>query len=625
MNPSPHPATHAVNATWTALARQLRTDSIRATTMAGSGHPTSAMSAADILAVLATSHLRYDFTNPKRRDNDRLIFSKGHAAPLLYALFRATGAISETVLQSLRHLDSPLEGHPSPRLPYVDAATGSLGQGLAIGFGAALADKHFDHQDITVWVLLGDSEMAEGSVYEAMEATAYYGLDNIVAIVDVNRLGQRGETALGWDTDAYRRRIEGFGWDTFVIDGHDFEDINTALAAAHATSRPACIIARTVKGRGVSFTADASGWHGRALTPDEARRALSELGNGERITITPMLPEGPVSEAITKPTPAPVRLPTYRLGDMVATREAYGHGLKALGHVRPDLVVLDAEVSNSTGAGIFKDAYPDRFFEMFIAEQLLISTGQGLSIPSPKTVFCSTFAAFLTRAHDQIRMTAVSRADLRICGSHAGISIGEDGPSQMGLEDIAIMRAICGSTVLYPADAVATVRLVAAMADLPGISYLRTTRAKTPVIYADHETFPVGGSKTLRSSAQDQATLIGAGITLHQALEAADRLAGSGIAVRVLDLYSVKPIDADTVSKAAAETGCLIVCEDHWAEGGLGEAVLAALASRNASPHAFVHLAVREMPSSGKPQELMDCHGISAQHMVDAVMSRRRA
>jgi transketolase len=600
------------------LAQQLRADAIRCTTAAGSGHPTSAMSAAELMAVLLANHLSYDFGSPHRPDNDRLILSKGHAAPLLYAALRAVGAISDEELMTLRRFGSPLEGHPTPRIPFVDAATGSLGQGLALGVGAALAGKRVDRRPFTVWVLLGDSELAEGSNYEAMEAADYYRLDNLVAILDVNRLGQRGETALGWNLDRYRQRFEGFGWTTVVVDGHDPAAIDAAYAAARSAPGPACVIARTVKGQGVSFTANAEGWHGRALTAAEMATALAELKTGPRLTIDAHRPPGdPITATVRNQRP--VSLPAYAQGAQVATRQAFGEALKALGDARDDVLALDAEVANSTHTDLFKRAHSERFFELFIAEQLMVGVAQGLSFPSRKIVFCSTFAAFFTRAYDQIRMAAVSRADLRLCGTHAGISIGEDGPSQMGLEDLALMRAVCGSTVLYPSDAVATAHLVQAMAERQGISYLRATRGATPVIYAANETFPIGGSKTLRSSPRDRATLIGAGITLHEALAAADQLAREGIAVRVIDLYSIKPIDVEALATAATETGHLVVCEDHWAEGGIGDAVVAALMADGCALPALTHLAVREMPRSGKPRELLDHFGISAPHLVAAV------
>ncbi|MDX1932850.1 MAG: transketolase [Capsulimonadales bacterium] len=602
---------------WQPLAAQLRADSIRCTTAAGSGHPTSGMSAADLMAVLLTSYLKYDFSHPQHPNNDHLIFSKGHACPVLYAMYKAAGAMTDDELLSLRQFGSIWEGHPTPLIPFVDAATGSLGQGLPIGVGVALAGKYIDKLPYKVWVVCGDSEMAEGSIYEALEIAAHYELDNLIAIVDVNKLGQRGETALGHDMDRYRARAEAFGWQAIVIDGHDLAAIDDAYTRALSAKQPVAILAKTDKGHGVSFLSGVPGWHGKSLKPEEAEKALAELGN----------PSGDLRIDVQKPEdlqPAPlpsateVTFPDYGPGDSVATRQAYGEALKALGAARADLFAVDAEVSNSTFAETFKKAYPDRFFEMYIAEQIMVSVAQGLDVRH-KVAFASTFAAFFSRAYDQIRMAAVSRANLRLVGSHAGVSIGEDGPSQMALEDLAMFRSVFGSAVLYPSDAVSTVHLIRAMAERKGISYLRSTREKTPVLYGPEERFPIGGSKTLRTSDSDKATIIAAGITLHESLKAADELAASGTRVRVIDLYSVKPIDAETIRQAARETGHLIVAEDHWAEGGIGDAVLAALAETPDLKPKFTHLCIREMPRSGKPNELMDAYGISAKHIAEAV------
>lgn len=600
-----------------ALARCLRADSIRCTTAAGSGHPTSAMSAADLMAVLLAGHLRYDFDDPLHPNNDRLILSKGHASPLLYTMYKAAGAITDDELLTLRQFGSRLQGHPTPILPYVVAATGSLGQGLPVGVGIALTGIHLDHVPFTVWTLLGDSEMAEGSVWEAFDIAAHYRLDNLVAIIDVNRLGQRGPTALEWQLDRYRARVEAFGWEAIVIDGHDHAAIERAyVQTSQRNGRPHCIIAKTTKGHGVSFTDNAEEWHGRALKPEEATQALVELNAPDDCRIEVRRPENSRPPSPTPPTP--VKMPTYAVGTSVATRQAFGEALRAIGAANDAVVVFDAEVANSTRADEFADHFPARFFEMFIAEQLMVNVAQGAS-SAGKIAFASTFAAFLSRAHDQIRMAAISGADLRLCGSHAGVSIGEDGPSQMALEDLAMMRALDQSTVLYPADAVSTGALTATMVTLSGISYLRTTRAKTAVLYAADEIFPVGGSKVLRSSAEDVATLVGAGITVHEALQAADQLDQAGISVRVIDCYSIKPLDAPTLRKAADETRIMVVAEDHRIEGGLGEAVLSALAASGKVP-AFAHLGIRSMPSSGRPQQLLDHHGISAQHLVAAVL-----
>lgn len=607
----------AASATTVALARRLRADSIRCTTAAGSGHPTSAMSAADLMAVLLANHLRYDFDDPMHPSNDRLILSKGHASPLLYAMYAAAGAISDDELLTLRHFGSRLQGHPTTALPYIVAATGSLGQGLPVGVGIALTGIHLDHLPFTVWTLLGDAEMAEGSVWEAFDIAAHYRLDNLVAIIDVNRLGQRGPTALEWQLDRYRARVEAFGWEAIVIDGHDHVAIERAYAqTTQRKGRPYCIIAQTTKGHGVSFTADAEGWHGRAMKHEEAAQALAEIAAPPNCRIHVRRPENRL--LAPAPPAADVVMPAYTVGDAIATRQAFGDALRALGAANDAIVVFDAEVANSTRAEEFAEQFPGRFFEMFIAEQVMVSVAQGAA-STGKIAFAATFGAFLSRAHDQIRMAGISGADLRLCGSHAGVSIGEDGPSQMALEDLAMMRAIDQSTVLYPADAVSTSALTAAMVRIPGISYLRTTRAATPVLYPADETFRVGGSKVLRSSIDDAATVVGAGITVHEALKAAEQLEHAGISVRVIDCYSVKPVDAPTLRQAADETGIMVVAEDHRIEGGLGEAVLSALAASGKVP-VFVHLGIRSLPASGRPQQLLDHHGISARHIVAAVL-----
>ena len=600
---------------WRELAAQLRVDSIRATTQAGSGHPTSSLSAADLMAVLLAGHFRYDFQNPNHPNNDHLVFSKGHASPLLYAMFKAAGVVSDADLLTLRTLGSPLEGHLAPVLPWVDVATGSLGQGLAIGLGMALAGKYLDKLPYRVWVLSGDSEMAEGSVWEAIEHAAFYRLGNLTCILDVNRLGQRGPTMLQGNTGAYAARARSFGWATIEIDGHDAAAIDEAYQRAEApTDIPTMIIARTRKGKGAAVVENKDDWHGKALPKDDAEKAVADLGGIRQITVAVGRPDD------RRPSPGPagtLSLPSYPIGDSVATRRAYGDTLKALGAARPDVVALDGEVNNSTYAEDFAKAYPQRYFEMYIAEQQMVAAAVGLQARG-YVPFASTFAAFLTRAFDFIRMAAVSRANLRLCGSHAGVSIGPDGPSQMGLEDLAMMRAVAGSTVLYPCDANQTAQLVAAMADREGIVYLRTTREKTPVIYPADQRFSIGGSAVVRGSDRDQVTIVAAGITVHEAINAQQVLAGDGIGVRVIDAYSVKTIDQHTLRRAASETGTLVVVEDHWPEGGLGEAVLAALAGSDPFPR-VVHLAVRAMPGSGTPRELLDAAGVGARAIADAV------
>jgi transketolase len=594
---------------WRELGQQLRVDAVRASANAGSGHPTSSMSAADLAAVLLAGHFRYDFDDPKSPANDRLIFSKGHASPLVYGLFRAAGVLSEEEFLTYRQFGSRLEGHPTPALPWVDVATGALGQGLPIGVGVALAGKRLNRLPFRVWVICGDSEMAEGSMWEAIEHASFYELDNLTAIIDVNRLGQRGETMHGWDLSSYSNRLRANGWQAIEIDGHDVEAIDAAYSEAEAASgRPTAVVARTIKGKGYSKVEDQGGWHGKAIT--DADDAIAELGGLRNLTVDVPKPEPRESHRFE---PVPQDWPTYEVGSAVATRKAYGEALAALGGERGDVVALDGEVSNSTYAEIFRDAHPDRYFEMYIAEQQMIAAAVGLQVLG-WTPFASTFAAFMTRAYDFIRMGAISRANFRLCGSHAGVSIGEDGPSQMGLEDLAALRAVHGSTVLYPCDGNQTAKLVQAMSDIDGISYLRTTRADTPVIYGADEEFPVGGSKTLRSSDDDDVTIVAAGITVHEALKAADALATEEISARVIDCYSVKPIDAETLRAAGTP---IVTAEDHWAEGGLGEAVLAALADADERPQVSL-LAVRELPHSGKPAELLAAAGIDADAIAAA-------
>ncbi|MFI7428058.1 transketolase [Micromonospora sp. NPDC049836] len=595
------------------LAAQLRVDAIRCSTRAGSGHPTSSLSAADLLAVLISRHLRYDWSFPGNRANDHLIFSKGHASPLLYAVFRAVGAISEQeLLDTYRQAGSRLQGHPTPVLPWVDVATGSLGQGLPAGVGIALAGRYLDRLPFHVWVLCGDSEMAEGSIWEALDKAGHYGLRNLTAIVDVNRLGQRGATELEWDLDTYRRRVEAFGCRGIVVDGHDLGAIDEALGQARAASGPTVVLARTVKGKGVPEIEDSPDWHGKALPADLAERAVAALGGDRRIRVRAPRPE-PVPSTGAPTAPAPT-LPQYAKGEKVAVRNAYGDALRALGG-RPDVVVLDGEVSDSTRADKFGEAYPDRFFEMFIAEQQMVAAAVGLQVRGYRP-FAATFAAFLSRAYDFIRMAAISQADIVLAGSHAGVEIGPDGPSQMGLEDLAALRAVAGSTVLCPSDAVSCVALVAQLLDREGISYLRTTRGAYPVLYDNGDTFPIGGSKLLREGGD--VTLIGAGVTVHTCLAAADELAREGIDARVVDLYSIKPVDRQRLLDAVRATGGrLVVVEDHYPEGGLGSAVLESLADL-AEPVRVAHLAVRGLPGSGTPTQQMDRAGIGVTAIVGA-------
>jgi transketolase len=577
------------------------------------------MSAADLMSVLMLSHLHYDFDHPKNPHNDHLIFSKGHASPLLYSMYKAAGAISDEELMTFRKFGSRLEGHPTPELPYVDVATGSLGQGLPIGVGIALCGKYLDKLPYRVWVLLGDSETAEGSVWEAFHLASYYKLDNLTAIIDVNRLGQRGETELGWNIDAYAARARAFGWHAIEVDGHNYEEIEKAYEeATRVTDQPSVIIAKTLKGKGVSFLENKDGWHGKALNQEQEQQAIDELKPAVRSMVFPVQKPAEGKPA-TEGTKKPVELPQYKLDDKVATRKAYGDALVALGAAYPDLVALDGEVSNSTYAQEFAKAYPGRFFEQFIAEQQLISSAVGMQVRG-RVPFASTFAAFLTRAFDFLRMAAISRANIRVVGSHAGVSIGEDGPSQMALEDLAMFRAIFGSTVLYPCDGNQTAQLVEAMAHHGGVVYMRTTREATPVIYGPDEKFSVGGSKVLRQSEHDLATVVAAGITVFEALQAYDQLLSEGIRIRVIDAYSVKPIDAETLLTASEKAkGKIITVEDHWPEGGLGDAVLDAFSQAEVQMPVIQRLAVSSMPGSGKPAELIEAAGISAHDIVQAV------
>jgi len=600
------------------LGQQLRVDSVRASAAAGSGHPTSSMSAADLLAVLLDGHLRLDPANLDDPSADHLIFSKGHASPLYYSVLKAAGIIDDEELLTFRRLGSRLEGHPTPRIPPTDVATGSLGQGLPIAAGVALAGARLDRLPFRVWCLCGDSEMAEGSMWESIQHAGWEGLDNLVAIIDVNRLGQTRETMLGWDTHGYVRRLEAFGWHAIAIDGHDVDAIEAAYAEAERTEgRPSAIVARTMKGRGVKAVEDQPGKHGKPL--DDPDEAIAELGGERDLSVNLATPPGGTPHTFTTTDD---ELPTWDLGEEVATRKAYGEALTALGSRRGDVVALDGEVSNSTHSEDFRAAHEDRYFEMFIAEQQLVAAAVGFQVRG-WVPFASTFAAFFTRAYDFIRMAAISRADIRLSGSHAGVSIGEDGPSQMALEDIAAFRAIHGSIVLHPSDANQTSRLVAAMADTKGISFLRTLRGKTPVRTPADERVTIGGSRVVRGADADDVAIVACGITVDEAARAAEALEQDGIDARVLDCYSIKPIDAEAVRAAARDCGVVITVEDHWPEGGLGDAVLEALADADDRPR-VIKLAVREMPGSGSPDELLHEAGIDADAIAAAARKLAR-
>ncbi|MCX7992847.1 MAG: transketolase [Fimbriimonadales bacterium] len=602
-----------------AKANLLRIHSIRTTTKAGSGHPTTCMSAADLVAALFFHALRHDVPNPQNPLNDRVIFSKGHAAPLLYAAWAEAGAFPIEHLDTLREFESDLEGHPTPRFAWYGAATGSLGQGLSIAAGMALTLQR-DQVPAKVYCLMGDGETAEGAVWEAAAFASYYNLSNLIALVDVNRQGQSQPTMLQHDVLTYQRRFEAFGWQVITIDGHDMAQILNALDTAQNAERPVAIVARTLKGKGASAVEDKEGWHGKPLPPDLAEQAIAELQlTPEQRELASRLRVQPPREARAPAYPAAipeVSLPTYPLGAQVATREAYGDALVALGHADPRIYAFDGDVKNSTFSEKYLKAFPDRFVECFIAEQNMVGAAVGAA-ECGKIPFASSFACFLSRAYDFIRMAAIGRANVKFCGSHVGVSIGEDGPSQMGLEDLAMFRAIPDAAVLYPSDAVSAVKLVEQAAHYRGIAYIRTTRPKTPVIYANDEAFPIGGCKIVRQSPHDVVTVVGAGVTLHEAMKAYEQLLQEGIPIRVIDLYSVKPIDAETLIRCGQQTnGTLITVEDHYPEGGIGEAVAAAV---NGYGIRVYRLAVREIPRSGKPETLLAAYGIDAQAIIEAV------
>lgn len=599
-------------------AKRLSILSMMSTTAAGSGHPTSCMSAAELVAGAFFYAMKFDPKDPNSPDGDRFVLSKGHAAPVLYAALAEAGVFPQSRLMTLREFSSELEGHPTPRIPGVDAATGSLGQGLSVGSGLAIGAR-MDKSPTRVYVLMGDGEMAEGQVWEAAAFAAHYKLDNLTVLADVNALGQSEPTMYRHDMEIYRRKFDSEGWATEIIDGHDVAAVLAALDHAKATNgQPQAILARTIKGHGVSSIAGKEHWHGRAIPKDQLAAAIKEIGPAIELPHDPgrsyartSLPKPPDFQA-----PEP---PNYDSSKPVATREAYGFALKRLGAVNPHIVAISGDVKNSTFSEIFGEAFPDHFYQGYIAEQNLVSAGVGLAARG-KVPFVDTFACFLARAYDQVRMAAISRSNINLCGSHCGVSIGEDGPSQMALEDIAIFRAVHRSTVLYPSDAISTERLTETMAGRAGINYLRTSRPKFAILYAKDDKFPIPGFKVLQRSPQDKVTVIGAGVTLHEALKAADQLKAEGTAVRVIDLYCVKPIDGNELaSEIAATGGRLITVEDHWAEGGIGEAVLSALAQAGVAPAKSLLLAVREMPHSGKPDELVDAFGISARHIVEAV------
>jgi transketolase len=599
------------------IANQLRIHSIAATTAAGSGHPTSCCSAADIVAALFFGHMRYLPKDPHFHNNDRFILSKGHAAPLLYAAWAETGLFPASDLLKLREIGSDLEGHPTPRLPFVDVATGSLGQGLSVGAGMALCAR-LDKLDYKTYVLLGDGEIAEGSVWEAASLAGVYKLNNLVAIIDVNRLGQSQETAFGHHMEVYQKRFDAFGWRTEVIDGHDMDEIVEVLAAAGLGEQPLVILAKTLKGAGISFIQDKDGWHGKPLNKEEAAKAIAELQPKAQSGIGVSIPSPSQIGAPNNTAPQSYPALNYKLGDSVATREAYGAGLVRIGGADSRIVAMDGDTKNSTYAEKFFKQFPERSTECFIAEQNLVGVATGFGARG-KVPFASTFATFFTRAFDQIRVAGISQANLKLVGSHVGVSIGEDGPSQMALEDLAMMRAVAGSTVLYPSDAVCAEKLMEQMAKNRGIFFLRTSRPKTPVIYNNDEQFPIGGAKVLRQGPSDKVTVVGAGVTLFEALKAADTLKNEGIGITVIDAYSIKPLGKDVIKAAAQKTNnTVITVEDHYIEGGLGDAVAGELSASGVKVH---KLAVTELPRSGKADQLLAKYGINADAIVKKVKS----
>ncbi|HZS12435.1 MAG TPA: transketolase [Nitrospirales bacterium] len=602
----------------TNVATRLRIESVQSTSEAGSGHPTSCCSAADIVATLFFSVMRFDPRNPRQSSNDRFVLSKGHAAPLLYAAWAEAGVVDKRDLLKLRTLTSELEGHPTPRLPFVDVATGSLGQGLCAGVGMAVNAKRLDKTNARIYVLMGDGESVEGSVWEAVEVAKYYTLDNLCAIVDVNRLGQSDPTMLQHDMEAYRRRWAGFDWHAIVVDGHDIPALLAAFdEAAFTKGKPTVILAKTFKGQGISFIVDQPNWHGKPLKKgEEEQRAIDELTRKLVQGVPDPSIRKPDAKPAAAPPPKPMAAPSYKSGDAVATREAFGAALAALGAANPLVVALDADVKNSTYTDKFGKEFPDRFLENFIAEQNMVGAAAGLAACG-KIPFAATFACFLTRAYDFIRMSAISQANIKLVGTHAGVSIGEDGPSQMGLEDLAMMAAQPGVVVLYPSDGVATHRLMELAAAHRGMVYIRTGRPKSPILYGNDEPFKIGGSKVLRKSDADKLTIIAAGVTLFEALKAHDQLKAAGIPTRVIDLYSIVPLDRATLLESARATqNRMLTVEDHYEHGGLGDAVLGAVGSEGVRVH---KLAVREIPHSGKPDELLDRYGISARVIIETV------
>ncbi|XP_030209962.1 transketolase isoform X5 [Gadus morhua] len=600
------------------IATRLRINSIKATTAAGSGHPTSCSSVAEIMSVLFFNTMKYRPEDPKNIHNDRFVLSKGHAAPILYAVWAETGYLKESELLNLRKVDSILEGHPVPKQQFVDVATGSLGQGLGAACGMAYTGKYFDKASYRVFCLLGDGEMSEGSVWEAMSFASYYQLDNLVAVLDINRLGQSDPTPLQHHTEKYQRRCEAFGWQAVVVDGHSVEELCKVLNQPR--HQPLAIIAKTIKGKGISVAEDKLGWHGKPLPREVADGVLKELQSRIVSCSKRLYPAAPCEDApaVSLRNVRMPSAPSYKLGEKVATRKAYGMALAKLGRYNQHVIALDGDTKNSTFAELFKNEHPDRYVECYIAEQNMVSVAVGCAARDRSVVFASTFATFFTRAYDQLRMAAISESNVNLCGSHCGVSIGEDGPSQMGLEDLAMFRAIPTATVFYPSDAVSTEKAMELAANTKGLCYIRTSRPENSVIYNSSEDFHVGQAKVVNKTNDDHVTVIGAGVTLHEAMAAAEQLKKERINVRVIDPFTIKPLDSKTIiDNAKATRGRIITVEDHYYEGGLGEAVCAAVV--NETGFSVHRMAVAQVPRSGKPQELLRLFGIDRDAIAQAV------
>ncbi|XP_056130390.1 transketolase-like [Lampris incognitus] len=600
------------------IANRLRINSIKATTAAGSGHPTSCCSVAEIMSVLFFHTMKYHPEDPRNFNNDRFILSKGHAAPALYSMWAETGYLKESELLNLCQVDSTLEGHPTPKQQFVDVATGSLGQGLGVACGMAYTGKYFDKSSYRVYCLLGDGELSEGAVWEAMSFASYYQLDNLVAIMDINRLGQSDAAPLQHHVEKYQRRCEAFGWHSIIVDGHSVEELCKALSQPR--HQPTAIIAKTTKGKGIPAAEDKMGWHAKPLPKDMADVVLKDLQSRVMNTSKRLYPAAPMEDS------PPVSLrnirmpsaPSYKPGEKMATRKAYGMALAKLGRYNERVVALDGDTNNLTYSEIFKNEHPNRFVECYIAQQNMVSVAIGCAARERNIVFASTLASFFTRAYDQLRMAAISESNINLCGSHCGLSTGEEGPSQMGLEDMAMFRALPTATIFYPSDGVSTEKAVELAASTKGVCYIRTSRPENAIIYNSNEDFHVGQAKVVHQSKEDQVTVVAAGVTLHEALAAAEQLKKERISIRIIDPFTIKPLDAKTIIDHAHSTrGRIITVEDHYYEGGLGEAVSSAVV--NESGFSLHRLAVSHVPRSGKPHELLKIYGIDRDAIAQAV------